>query len=302
MAGPRPRLEYLRERPALAGPRVPGGVYCRGCVNRRADYDPNMVPEVLAAIEARPPHAHLVVLSDFDGTLTSFDVDPSTPRLGEDTRRALERLAARQDVTVGLVSGRRVDDLAERTQLPGHVYLAGLHGLEIRHGDHAWRHPDLADSRDITDRVAAAIAAAVSGIPGVRLEHKRLSLTVHVRAVEPPRRCDALRLAREAAQPWLESGALKSLDASAAFELLPNIAWNKGDAVRWIVDDVESRERRKTWCIFFGDDVTDEDAFRAVRDGVTVVVGQRPSRAHLRLKSPADVAAVLSVVSADNGH
>ena len=85
-------------------------------------------------------------------------------------------------------------------------------------------------------------------------------------------------------------------------ELLPNIAWNKGDAVRWIVEDVETHARQKTWCIFFGDDVTDEDAFRAVRDGVTVVVGQRPSLARLRLNSPADVAAVLSGVSGENGH
>lgn len=271
-------------------------------MNRWGDYDPNMVPEVLAAIEARPPRAHLVVLSDFDGTLTTFDVDPSTPRLNEDARHALERLASRQDVTVGLVSGRRLEDLAERTQLPEHVYLAGLHGLEIRHGDHAWRHPDLIDSRDLTDRVSAAVAAAVNDVPGVRVEHKGMSLTVHVRGVEAPRRRDVLRLAVEAARPWLDSGELKALDANEAIELLPNIAWNKGDAVRWIVEDVETHARQKTWCIFFGDDVTDEDAFRAVRDGVTVVVGQRPSLARLRLNSPADVAAVLSGVSGENGH
>lgn len=271
-------------------------------MNWLSDYDPKMVPEVLAAIDARPSRAHLVVLSDFDGTLASFDVDPSAPRLSEQTRVALATLASRDDVTVGLVSGRRVDDLAGRTQLPRQVYLAGLHGLEIRHGEHAWHHPDLVDSHELADRVAETINAAVGSVPGVKLEHKGVSLTVHVRAVEPARRTEVLRAAIDVARPWLDSDELKVLDASEAIELLPNIAWNKGDAVRWIVDDVEAHARRKPWCIFFGDDVTDEDAFRAVREGLTVVVGQRPSLARLRLNSPADVAAVLLGVTSSNGH
>jgi trehalose-phosphatase len=271
-------------------------------VNRLSDYDPNMVAEVLAAIDARPPRAHLVVLSDFDGTLTSFDVDPSAPRLSEDTRRALESLAARDDVTVGLVSGRRLDDLDRRTQLPPHVYLAGLHGLEIRHGRHAWHHPDLVESRELSDQVAEAISAAVGSVPGLKLEHKGVSITVHVRAVDQSRRADALRAAVDAAGAWLDAGMLKTLDADEAVELLPNIPWNKGDAVRWIVGDVESHAQQQAWCIFFGDDLTDEDAFRAVRDGLTVVVGRRPSRARLRLNSPADVATVLSGVTGSNGH
>jgi trehalose-phosphatase len=267
-----------------------------------SDYDPKMVPEVLAAIGARPPRAHLVVLSDFDGTLASFDVDPSTPRLSTETRRVLETLASCDDVTVGLVSGRRLDDLDRRTQLPPHVYLAGLHGLEIRHGNHAWRHPDLVESHELADQVADAVLAAVGDVPGVRLEHKGVSITVHVRAVDPARRTDVLHTAVGAARTWLDSGALKTLDASEALELLPNIPWNKGDAVRWIVDDIETHAREKAWCIFFGDDVTDEEAFRAVRDGLTVVVGQRPSLARLRLNSPADVATVLSGVTSSNGH
>src|SRR5262245_7641481 len=212
-----------------------------------------MVPEVLAAIDARPPRAHLVVLSDFDGTLTAFDVDPSAPRLSAESRRALELLASRDDVTVGLVSGRRLDDLARRTQLPPRVYLAGLHGLEIRHGSQAWHHPDLVESHELADQVADAVNAAIGAVSGVRLEHKGVSITVHVRGVDPERRTDTLGTAVESARRWLDSGELKVLDASEAVELLPNIPWNKGDAVRWIVDDIEAHAQQKVWCIFFGE-------------------------------------------------
>jgi trehalose-phosphatase len=260
-----------------------------------------MVPEVLAAIEARPPRARLVVLSDFDGTLTSFDVDPTAPRLSDETKRVLETLASQEDVTVGLVSGRRVDDLEKRTQLPPHVYLAGLHGMEIRHGEVAWHHPDLVDSREVVDQVAEAIMSAVGSVSGVKLEHKGVAVTVHVRGVEAEHRSAVLRAAMDAARPWIESGALRSLDASEAVELLPNIAWTKGDAVRWIVEDIEAQAQQPAWCVFFGDDLTDEEAFRVIESGLTVVVGRRPSLARLRLNSPADVATVLSHVHR-NGH
>jgi trehalose-phosphatase len=256
-----------------------------------------MVAEVLAALERRPARAHLVVLSDFDGTLTTFNVDPSRPTLRDETRQALEALSAREDVTVGLVSGRRLADLDQRTSLPSEVYLAGLHGLEIRHGDDAWHHPDLLDSRDVIDDVVDHMAAAVGEVPGVRLEHKGVALTVHVRGVAPLTRQAVLDEADVVAQPWIERGVLKALEANEALEFLPNIPWTKGDAVQWIVDDVEARLGRPTWCVFFGDDVTDEDAFEATSTNLSVVVGRRPSMARFRLDSPAEVAAVLASVN-----
>ena len=255
-----------------------------------------MVAEVLAALERRPERAHLVVLSDFDGTLTTFNVDPSRSHLRDETRQALESLSSRDDVTVGLVSGRRLDDLERRASLPPEVYLAGLHGLEIRHGSDAWHHPDLLESGDVVDGLVEEMTAAVGQVSGVRLEHKGVALTVHVRGVTPRSRQAVLDEADLVAQPWIERGVLKALEANAALEFLPNIPWTKGDAVQWIVDDVEARLGRPTWCVFFGDDVTDEDAFEATSTDLSVVVGRRPSVARLRLDSPADVAAVLAGV------
>jgi trehalose-phosphatase len=256
-----------------------------------------MVAEVLDAVERRPSGAHLLVLSDFDGTLTPFTVDPAMSSLRQETRALLEALSARTDVTVGLVSGRRVDDLAQRTALPKQVYLAGLHGLQIRRGELEWNHPDLMDSRELIDTVVEEIDRAVGRVDGVRLEHKGVALTVHVRGVSPSSRRAVLDRAEEVAQPWLQSGVLKALAANEAFELLPNIPWTKGDAVQWIVEHVQSRLDRPVWCVFFGDDVTDEDAFEAVSTNLSVVVGRRPSAARMRLDSPADVAAVLAGVN-----
>src|SRR5262245_32862870 len=119
-----------------------------------------MVAEVLAALERRPARAHLVMLSDFDGTLATFNVDPSKPTLRDETRLALEALSSREDVTVGLVSGRRLEDLDRRTALPPEVYLAGLHGLEIRHCDSAWHHPHLPEAGDAGGAMVERMTAA----------------------------------------------------------------------------------------------------------------------------------------------
>jgi trehalose-phosphatase len=187
--------------------------------------------------------------------------------------------------------------LVQKTALAADVYLAGLHGLEIRRGDFAWSHPDLVDSRELIDAVVEEMERAVGQVDGVRLEHKGVALTVHVRGVSPSSRRAVLDRAEQAAQTWLQSGVLKALAANEAFELLPNIPWTKGDAVQWIVDDVRTRIGRPAWCVFFGDDVTDEDAFEAMSTNLSVVVGRRPSAARLRLESPADVVAVLAGVN-----
>jgi trehalose 6-phosphate phosphatase len=260
-----------------------------------------MVPDVLAAIHARPSRERLVVLSDFDGTLAAFDVDPAVPQLTADTRVALETLAARDDVTVGLVSGRRVDDLDQRTHLSRRVYLAGLHGLEIRHGGVSWHHPDLVESREEADQVFTTLLDTLGHMPGAKLEHKGVAITVHVRGVAVELREDVLAAAKQAVRPWLDARSFKLLEGDLAMEVLPNIAWTKGDAVRWIVAEVETLAQQPAWCVFFGDDVTDEDAFRAIDHGLTVVVGRRPSLARLRLNSPDDVAAVLTSMHG-NGH
>ena len=261
-----------------------------------------MVPEVLAAIDARPPRARLVVLSDFDGTLASFDVDPTAPRLSDETRHALETLAARRDVTVGLVSGRRVDDLDRRTQLPPHVYLAGLHGS----GDSTWR-SRMATSR--SRRVPRACRSscrrhqrAVRHRPGVKLEHKGVSVTVHVRAVEIAAPAGRASCGDGRGSPVARLGRAQVARRQRSGRVVAEHPWTKGDAVRWIVEDIET-QRAAAGVVRLLRRRCDRRG-RVSRRSVTgsrVVVGQRPSLARLRLNSPADVVAVLAHVNS-NGH
>lgn len=257
-----------------------------------------MVDAVLRHIQGRPSDTRLVVLADFDGTLAAFHTDPAVPRLPPRAQAAFARLLASGCADAGVVSGRRLDDLRTRAPLPVGAYLAGLHGLEISVGQRAWRHPELDRVGVPLDEIARRIRAAARNEPGFLLEDKGASLALHVRGVAPGRRQAVLEATEAVLNPWLEAGALRRLVGSDVREYLPAVAWDKGDAVRSIVHDVERRAAQPAWCVYFGDDVTDEDAFRAIACGLSVVVGERPSAATRRLPGPTAVIDVLEALAA----
>src|SRR4051812_5112400 len=85
----------------------------------------------LAAWRARPVDAHPMGLLDFDGTLTEFDVDPSAVRLPPERQALLQSIASRADLSLAVVTGRRIADVRERAGAGSSAFYAGLHGLEI---------------------------------------------------------------------------------------------------------------------------------------------------------------------------
>ncbi len=262
-----------------------------------------MLVDVHRAFGARPRGTRLVLLSDFDGTLAEFDVDPAAPHIRSDAWAALVALSTLTDLSLGLVSGRRVADLTERVALPREVYMAGLHGLEIAVGQRFWQHEAVAATHDAAAALAEVLATGLADVPECRLEAKGSSVAVHVRAVPRALRPEVLARADALAAPWLAGGRLRRLVGADVHEYLPAAAWNKGDAVRWIAHDVERRTAQVPWIAYFGDDLTDEDAFRAA--DLSVVVGRRASGARYQLDAPADVAmalADLAVSTATEGH
>jgi alpha,alpha-trehalase len=141
--------------------------------------------------------------------------------------------------------------------------------------------------------LARALAAHLSALDGVRLENKDLSVAVHTRLASSGSRATARRVIERVVGPHVERRTFRMLPGSAVIEILPDIAWTKGHAVRWIRADVE-RRHGPVWPVYLGDDLTDEDAFAAIgADGLTIVVGDRESAASMRLAGPPAVEAWL---------
>jgi trehalose-phosphatase len=214
---------------------------------------------------ARAPS--LVVGLDYDGTLTPIVEQPDDAVLGPAVRRALQRLAGRPRVAVAVVSGRRRADVAGRVGLP-EVIAAGNHGLDIRGPGMRFIEPTAWALRPALAVLAADLRRALRDLPGVVVEDKGLTVSVHYRRAAPGD-VPAVGAVVEAALRG-HRGSFRLTPGHCVFEVRPLVDWHKGRALRWIV---EHCGLPSPLVIYVGDDETDEDAFRDFTDGVTVRVG-----------------------------
>ena len=96
----------------------------------------------------------------------------------------------------------------------------------------------------------------------------------------------------EIAAPHVKKGKIKINFGKKVIEIKPNVKWNKGKVVLWLL----ARQQfmlgdRKISPIYIGDDSTDEDAFKALKNkGLTIFVGKpRKSYAQFYLRDTGEV-------------
>jgi trehalose-phosphatase len=213
-------------------------------------------------------------------------------QLPEPRRRVLAQL--RTHATVGIVSGRRLDDVRNRCALDG-LIVAGLHGLEIEGLGDRYVHPDLEAARAAVEETAAQLRPRISGLRGVFIEDKGASVALHFREADADSQRRAIEAFAEAAGAYIDRGQLRVMRGSYVLELLPNIEWNKGNAVRWIADRVR-KEKGDLFIVYIGDDVTDQDAFAVVEaDGLPIAASDRV-RARTHLDGPVAVERFLAAL------
>jgi alpha,alpha-trehalase len=253
-----------------------------------------------AAIRELRADRHLLLLLDFDGTLAEFNPDPDVVQLTDARRDLLLDLAARSDTTLGIVSGRRLADVRSRTRLPGQVWYSGLHGLEIEGPGVRFMHPDAENAFATLRQLVGGLSSELSALPGVFIEDKTLSLVAHFRDASPEDATHVPAVVQKHARPFLESGLFRLMHGACMLELLPNIDWHKGSAVAWIREHVPAHPDAPT--VYIGDDVTDQDAFAAVRGrGLSVAVSTRASGADIQIDGPTEVEELLRRLVNDSG-
>jgi trehalose 6-phosphate phosphatase len=176
----------------------------------------------------RAAPADAAVLVDYDGTLAPIVLDPAQAVPLPGAAATLVALRARF-AEVAVVSGRPVAFLAE--QLPPEVTLCGLYGLEQRRDGTILEHPQAAGWRPRIDEVVAEAHRSLP--PGVEIEHKGLSLTLHLR--RHPELADAARA--WAADVAREVG-LDLRPAKMSVELHPPVGVDKGTVVEELAGDL----------------------------------------------------------------
>ncbi len=244
---------------------------------------------LLSALEQAAKAPTLLVASDFDGALAEFTVDPEDSEPAPGAMAALRGLAALPDTHVAVASGRDVRGLREVTGVGSaeRITLIGSHGAESTRPDIATQGRLDDDQRTLLDELTAAVAELIERHPGARLERKRAAVAVHTRGLPADDADAALREARALGEGRRD---VRMLHGKSVVELSVSHA-DKGTAIARLGEVVGSD------AIFYtGDDVTDEDAFRALdpEDGdVSVKVGHGDTHAAYRVESVTDVVETL---------
>jgi trehalose 6-phosphate phosphatase len=239
---------------------------------------PAELARALAGLARRRP---LLVATDYDGVLARLRDEPSEAVPEAGVAEALARLAAAAGVTVALVSGRGVDDLRTTSGLSGPYRWIGSHGAEFDG-------PLTGDLAERRDGLVRQLEPVVAGTPGACLEVKPASVAVHVRQV-------ADRTAGTALLDDVRSRVDPSLTMKPGKDVLELAVTDadKGSALRRL-----RQELGATGALYLGDDVTDEDGFRALPDDdVTVKVGEGETAARFRVADTAGALAVLTALA-----
>jgi trehalose-phosphatase len=121
-------------------------------------------------------------------------------------------------------------------------------------------------------------------ISNVRIEDKEHALTIHYRGV-PDVDVGRVQVLLNAIMGSF-SDCLKIRPGKACLEVLPAELEDKGATVKRLLTHLRGR----VLPVYVGDDVSDEPAFAALPDGVTVCAGfQGPCHARYRVAGPSEV-------------
>jgi trehalose 6-phosphate phosphatase len=223
----------------------------------------------------------LALLFDYDGTLAPVRPTPAEATLPAATRRGLEHLLTGPPVAVGIFSGRALADLRAMAPLDG-AYYAGTGGIEVDLLGRVLTPPGLERALGPLDQIAGRLDTVAGQYPGAWLEQKPYGLTLHYRAVEPAR-VGRLRLdAAEALAPW--AARVRVDDVTLGVEVVPDVGWDKGTAVRQILADLVPG----AYPVYAGDAGGDLPALRAVEaaGGLSIGVGPAAPAAQVRVGRP----------------
>jgi len=230
------------------------------------------------------------LLLDYDGTLAPFHIDPKEAYPYPGIREMLNNILRMQDIHLVIVTGRWKRDLRPLLSLEKQPEIWGCHGLERLKIDGTYEIATM-DEKSLNGLVVADEWTEAVGLSS-RSEKKPGCLAIHWRGLGE-NNTSALR--KQVEPEWsliAKSWGLNLREFDGGLELrVP--ARNKGDAVKTVLEEME----KETIVAYLGDDLTDEDAFKAIKGhGIGILVREklRPTTADIWIKPPDELIAFLS--------
>jgi len=251
--------------------------------------------QVRLALEAS---VHWLVLLDFDGTLAPIVEHPDQAVLPAAAKQQLSKLAASPGIDLAIVSGRSIADLYPRIGTEG-IEFSGNHGRERLKPGSSLTELD-SSVQTIVAQVCQRVSNQVAGIPGVYVEDKGLTASLHYRQVPAEFHAKVRDVVRAIERTF--GDAIELAEGKCVFDFFPADDANKGKAAIALL--AERGGVAQVLPIYCGDDTTDETVFRALPpESITVFVGngETQSAARYRVDDTAEVAEFLGRMASLRG-
>ncbi|HEU5351004.1 MAG TPA: trehalose-phosphatase [Terracidiphilus sp.] len=228
-----------------------------------------------------------LLLLDYDGTLAGFRVDRFKARPWACVRELLTGIQREGRTRMAVITGRPPEEIAPMLALDPPLEVWGLHGAErLRSGGRREQAKIPAGARRKLDEVRARLRQdALGGL----YEDKPNAAVVHWRGHAPAKARQIEQRTRALFEPLARLEGLTLLEFEAGLELRGGR--DKGGAVRELLRE----HARGAPCTYLGDDVTDEEAFRAINQAaaphlsVLVRRARRKTAADVWLRPPEDL-------------
>ncbi|MBA0688630.1 hypothetical protein Goari_006403 [Gossypium aridum] len=240
----------------------------------------------------------IVMFLDYDGTLSPIVEDPDRAFMSKKMRKTVRKLA--KCFPTAIVSGRCRDKVYKFVKL-AELYYAGSYGLDIKgpekrsksksvNGESVLFQP-ASEFLPMIDEVYKQLVDTTKSTPGAKVENNKFCLSVHFRCVDEKKWSE---LAQQVRSVLKEYPKLRLTQGRKVLEIRPTIKWDKGKALEFLLESLGFANCTDVFPVYIGDDRTDEDAFKILRDrgqGFGILVSKFPKEtsASYSLQEPDEV-------------
>ncbi|MBU0683583.1 MAG: trehalose-phosphatase [Candidatus Omnitrophota bacterium] len=217
---------------------------------------------------------------DLDGTLCPLRRRIDNVVLSADKRMVLEKLNSLDNVSIAIVSGRKISDLQKIVGIKNLVYV-GNHGFELQGFGGQKTVTFLKKFKryeKLMNKIKTNLEKTLEKYNGVVVEDKGITLGVHYRQITQKMLKEVKCVFENVVAPYRNNGKVLIRSGKKVWEVRPPVNWNKGRMVSWIFAQVLKKRRINAAAFCMGDDKTDEDMFKEFKGNrkvCTIKIGKK---------------------------
>jgi len=205
------------------------------------EYLLSVLPKVAERLKAAK---YILLLTDYDGTLTPIVERPELADMPERTRQVLRALAQQHRFRIGIMSGRALAELKDKVGISDIIY-AGNHGLEIEGPGFNFVNPQAEEAKPVLRVLYQVLSKNLETIKGVLVEDKGLTLSVHYRMVEESKAEEVKSIFERYVGGAQAASQVRITTGKKVYEVRPAVAWDKGKTTKFLMNKYGKGSRKR---------------------------------------------------------